>query len=177
MNQPVLILPGIFNSGPQHWQSLWEAEQPHFRRVMQRDWDYPVCEEWVDALEAAVKQAGEETVLVAHSLGCLTVAHWAASTRASIAGALLVAVPDPDGPNFPAEAVNFGGLPQQPFGFPSIVVASTNDPYGGLTFAQVCAKVWSSQLVNLGDRGHINADSGLGRWPEGLQLLDGLIHA
>lgn len=171
MNPKVLIFPGIYNSGPQHWQSLWEADHPHFQRVIQRDWDQPVCEEWVDTLEQAVEEAGPQTVLVAHSLGCLTVAHWAASTQRKIVGALLVAPPDPNGPNFPADAVHFGAVPLRPFNFPSIVVASTNDPYGGLMFAQVCASAWGSELVNLGDRGHINADSGLGRWPEGLKLL------
>lgn len=78
MSVSVLILPGIGNSGPQHWQTLWQNSHPDFVRVEQRDWDRPVCAEWVAALDAAVRAAGPQAVLVAHSLGCLAVAHWAA---------------------------------------------------------------------------------------------------
>lgn len=103
MSQTVLVLPGIGNSGPHHWQTLWESEYPHFRRVEQSDWNHPVCEEWVAALEQAVEHSGDQTILVAHSLACLVVAQWAASTNRTIAGALLVAVPDPEGSDFPSE--------------------------------------------------------------------------
>ena len=85
-----------------------------------------------------------------------------------------MAVPDPDGPNFPAEAVGFSPLPEQKFSFPSIVVASTDDPYGSVAFAQARASVWGSRLVNIGAAGHVNADSGLGPWPEGFALLQRL---
>lgn len=175
MDQPVLILPGIGNSGPTHWQTLWEAEYPHFERVVQRDWDYPVCDEWVAVLEQAVNQSGPQTVLVAHSLACLVIAHWAASTSLSIAGAMLVAVPDPTGANFPAEAKGFEIVPRIPFPFPSILVASTNDPYASMTYTESCAIAWGSQLVDIGDAGHINSQSKLENWSEGIQLLQGLL--
>jgi uncharacterized protein len=174
MTSPVLIVPGIGNSGPQHWQSLWEASSPHFQRVMQNDWDHPICAEWVAALEQAVAASGPETILVVHSLGCLAVAHWAASTQLTIKGAMLVAVPDPAGPSFPAEAVGFDSTPQTRLPFESIVVASTNDPYGSLVYTQRMAELWDSLFVIIGDAGHINASSGLGEWPEGRALLESL---
>ncbi|OYU42993.1 MAG: alpha/beta hydrolase, partial [Burkholderiales bacterium PBB4] len=40
--------------------------------------------------------------------------------------------------------------------------------------AQGFAHSWGSRFVNYGARGHINADSGLGDWPEGLQFLEQL---
>jgi serine hydrolase len=126
----VLILPGIGNSGPQHWQSLWQQSNPEFVRVEQRDWDHPVCGEWVAALALAAKRAGAGAIVVAHSLACLVVAHWSAQQHAPIKAALLVAVPDPAGPDFPEVAIGFSVTPTQPFAFPSIVVASTDDPYG-----------------------------------------------
>ncbi|WP_020395891.1 RBBP9/YdeN family alpha/beta hydrolase [Thiolinea disciformis] len=173
----ILICPGIYNSSEQHWQTLWEQAHPQFTRVQQRDWDYPLCQEWVSTLEQAVQHAGSDTIIVAHSLGCLNVVHWAAQTKLAIKGALLVAVPDPQGANFPNDAKGFNPLPTQAFSFPSIMVYSTNDPYSTPEFTQTMASHWGCQhLVNLGDKGHINASSGLGTWPEGLSLLDKLLN-
>src|SRR3954470_22488286 len=94
-SRKILILPGHGGSGPRHWQTLWEAAHPSFRRVEQRDWLHPVCSEWVGKLEDAVAASGPDTVLVAHSLACLLVAHWAAASALPVSAALLVAVPDP----------------------------------------------------------------------------------
>jgi uncharacterized protein len=174
----VLILPGIGNSGRQHWQTLWAAANPEFRRLQQRDWDHPKRDEWVEALELAVAhQAGAETVLVAHSLACLTVAHWAAQTRYRTRAALLVAVPDPEGANFPKQAQGFSPVPLEPFAFKSVVVTSLDDPYASLQYSQRCAEAWGATLVNVGKAGHINASSGLGGWPEGFRLLQELMES
>jgi len=174
LSNTILILPGIGNSGPQHWQSYWEQANPDFERVQQRDWENPICEEWSATLEAAVERAGPDTILVAHSLACLVVAHWAAGEHAPIRGTLLVAVPDPMSPNFPKEALGFSSTPMQPFTFPSVFVASTNDPYSSPEYATRLSKVWGSKFVNIGDYGHINANSGLGVWNEGYELLNQL---
>ena len=174
MSSPVLIFPGIGNSGPVHWQSLWEQSNSEFIRISQRDWNNPVCDEWASVLENTVQGIGSSVVLVAHSLACLAVAHWAAKAHSPIKAALLVAVPNPEGPNFPNEAIGFTPLPLVRFSFPSIVVASTNDPYSSLDYAQTCASAWGSQLVNVGAAGHINASSGLGQWPEGHALVQQL---
>ena len=173
MSTPVLIVPGIGGSGPEHWQSRWQALEPSYRRVQMPDWDRPELEGWLSALSAAVLAAPTPPVLVAHSLGCLTVAHWAARGGRARA-ALLVAVPDPRGPEFPPEASSFEPLPLTPIPFPTLVVASQNDSYGSFEFAAGCAKAWGSELSDIGNAGHINADSGLGDWSAGRQLLAGL---
>lgn len=177
MPTPVLILPGIGNSGPQHWQTLWERSQPGFVRVEQRDWDHPVCEEWVAAVEDAVKRAGPDVILVAHSLACLAVAHWAAHPHSPIKAALLVAVPNAQRPSFPKEAVGFSKTPTPTFAFRSTVVVSDDDPFGSAENAERLAGSWGSRVVNIGPRGHINADSSLGDWPAGLELLKELRNA
>ena len=171
----VLILPGFGGSGPEHWQSLWEMENPSFRRVVQRDWERPVLSEWVETLEKAVRASGPETVLVAHSLACLLVAHWAASSTLLVHGALLVAVPDPASPVFPKEAVGFTPVPRYALPFESIIVASTDDPYGSVDYAHRCASTWGSRLAAIGAVGHINSASGLGDWPDGFKLLQTLL--
>jgi len=109
--------------------------------------------------------------VVTHSLACLVVAHWAAQTHSPIKAALLVAVPDPTGSNFPKEAVGFAVTSTRTFDFQSTVVASTNDPYATIEHAEHLAKAWGSQLVNIGACGHINANSALGTWAEGYELL------
>lgn len=168
---PILLLPGYLDSGPEHWQSLWQKTSAAFVRVAQRDWEHPVCAEWVAVLDDAVARHGVGAVLVAHSLACLLVAHWAAVTARTVKGALLVAPPDPQNPNFPEVAVGFTPAPARPFGFPSILVASANDPYADFEFAERCAAAWGSRLINAGRLGHINAASGVEAWPEGMALL------
>lgn len=174
MKAKVLILPGITNSGPDHWQTLWEQSSPDFVRVQQHDWDNPICSDWVDNIETAVRHNGPDVVLVAHSLGCLALAHWASRLHSPIKAALLVAVPDPDGPSFPPEAVGFSQTPTARFSFPVTVVCSDNDPYGTLEFSEKMTTAWGGRLVQIGSQGHINADSGLGMWPQGIALLDQL---
>ena len=166
-----LILPGIGSSGPGHWQTLWEQSHKAFVRVQQRNWDHPVRVEWQENLERSVAESGADVVLVAHSLACLLVAHWAAATALSVRGALLVAPPNPDAPGFPREAVGFSPVPLGPLPFQSILVASSDDPYASFDFSEGLAFAWGSRLVNVGPAGHINADSGLGDWPEGLAMV------
>lgn len=174
MSSPVLILPGIGNSGPLHWQSIWEQLNPDFERVQQHDWEHPVCAEWVAAIEAAVQRAGPQVILVAHSLACLAVAHWAAGTHSPIKAALLVAAPDANGMNFPEEALGFSETPALPLPFPSTLVISTDDPYADPENAERLARAWGSRVVHIGHCGHINASSNLGAWPAGYALLDEL---
>jgi predicted alpha/beta hydrolase family esterase len=171
----VLLVPGIGNSGPEHWQSRWESEHDSYVRVHQRDWENPVRADWVRALDLAAQRAAPGALIVAHSLGCLVVAHWLARASLRIGGALLVAVPDPSNTNFPVEAVGFAPIPRERLPCPSIVVASSDDPYSHLEFSQQCAEVWDSQFVNIGRAGHINAASGLGTWSEGHRMLRSLM--
>jgi len=140
-------------------------------RVEQDEWERPRRADWQSRLEAAVLAYGPQCVLVAHSLGCLLTVHWASTTRLTARAALLVGVPNPDRPSFPPEISDFSPLPMQPLPFASILVASTNDPYGSIEFARACAIAWGSEFVNIGAAGHINSASGYGEWPEGLRLL------
>ena len=172
MDCDVITLPGLWNSGPQHWQSLWERTHPTWTRILHRDWNNPACHEWVDELDAAIALAEGPPLLVAHSLSCALVAQWAASTsELHIAGALLVAPSDVDAPGYPKDAVDFAPMPMQRLPFPSIVVASGNDEYVSIERARAFAAAWGSRLVEIGEAGHINGASGFGAWPEGETLL------
>ncbi|MFO0731291.1 MAG: alpha/beta hydrolase [Nitrospiraceae bacterium] len=168
---PALIVPGIGNSGARHWQTRWERRHPWWRRVRQRDWDRPDRMDWVGGLERALRACVAPPVLIAHSLGCLTVAHWAAQADCPVKAAFLVAPPDPSSPSFPNQAHGFHPVPSMRLPFPSLVVTSSNDSLGSATFARRCASAWGSLFFDIGAAGHINADSDLGDWPEGLRLL------
>ncbi|WP_404479641.1 RBBP9/YdeN family alpha/beta hydrolase [Novosphingobium sp. BL-52-GroH] len=168
-----IVLPGIGGSGPDHWQSLWERGDPQMRRFAPDSWDHPRLDAWCAALDVAVEGATEPPLLVAHSLACLLVAHWSARSRLRVAGAFLVAIPDPHGPAFPAEARDFADPPERPLRFPSLVVASADDPYGSMGHARSRAEQWGSSLVDAGPLGHVNAASGLGDWPWGREHLRG----
>jgi predicted alpha/beta hydrolase family esterase len=170
MSSHVLILPGIGSSGPAHWQTLWEGDRS-FYRVEPRDWEHPRCGEWVASLERAVARFGGDSVLVAHSLGCLLAVHWAAQSSRRVKAALLVAPPDPEAPAFPPSAEGFSPLPAIALPFPSLLAASRDDPFGSLEFARSAAAAWGSEFVDVGAAGHVNAASGLGAWPEGRALL------
>jgi predicted alpha/beta hydrolase family esterase len=175
MTPITLILPGLFNSGPDHWQSHWERLDSGCRRVEQADWDTPRCADWVTTLDSAVARVSGSAVLVAHSSACAAVAHWAATAPdahlSRVQGALLVAPSDPEGPQYPAGPTGFAPVPQKRLPFPSIVVASTDDVYVTLERAREYATNWGSRFVNVGAAGHINSTSGLGDWPAGYALL------
>ncbi len=170
-----LILPGIDNSGPDHWQSLWQRENPSFQRIVQDEWHAPRCQDWVDRLNQTLKEMPGRTVLVAHSSACAMVAHWVRGAKRpeleNIHGALLVGPSDPEGPHYPPEPTGFAPMPLVSFPFPSIVVASTDDPYVSLDRAGEFASAWESRFVVIPNAGHINTASGLGLWPRGFALL------
>lgn len=173
-----LILPGIGNSGPEHWQSRWERRDPACRRVVQDEWDAPRCADWVATLDTALRTEKGPVVLVSHSSSCALVAHWArGASRAELAnvrGALLVAPSDPDGPMYPVGATGFSPVPMDRLPFASIVVSSTDDVYVTPQKARAFAEAWGSTFVDVGAAGHINAGSGLGDWPTGYALLTSL---
>ncbi|MDP1767590.1 MAG: alpha/beta hydrolase [Nitrospirota bacterium] len=168
---PVLVLPGLGNSGPQHWQTLWEQRHPEWQRVDLGHWDKPNCDEWVRALDLAVRACASPPLLIAHSLACLLVAHWAHRSDCVPKGAFLVALPDPQRAGFPPSARGFSPVPTAPFAFRSLVVASANDPFASSIYARDCAEAWGSNFVDIGLAGHINADSGHGEWEDGYARL------
>ena len=170
-----LILPGWQGSGPEHWQTHWQRLLPDARRVEQDDWQRPDPQRWVDALDQAIASSPLPVVLIAHSLGCVTVARWAASApvarRQRVLAALLVAPADVERPGCPAELVGFAPLPRQPLPFPSRVVTSDNDHAISLARAEALAQAWGSELDIMPGAGHINTRSGHRQWEEGLLQL------
>jgi predicted alpha/beta hydrolase family esterase len=174
----VLVVPGWQNSGPQHWQSQWENQNPIFLRVQQADWDAPQRARWLQRITEDVKRAPGPIVFAAHSLGCMAIAHWAAAQpelTSKIKGALLVAPADVDRKESPRELQDFAPVPRQLLPFPTIVVSSNNDPYLSADRAREISRAWGSRFVSIGAAGHVNGDSGLGDWPEGKRLLRLLI--
>lgn len=172
VSRPVLTLPGLSGSGPQHWQTRWEKLHG-FQRVEQADWEHPQLTVWLECLTQVLSTYRQPVLLAAHSLGAVLVAHAAAHLRAQIAGALLVAPADVDDPACTPEITrSFAPLPRTPLGFPAVVVASSNDPYVTLTRAQHLASAWQAQFVDAGAIGHINAESGLDDWPIGYRILE-----
>lgn len=173
----VLLLPGWHNSDAEHWQSRWEQRHGYVR-VQQHDWQRPLRGDWSIQLQEAVLDSDRAVVLVAHSLGCMLAAWWAAHSplaQHKVKAALLVAPADPA--QAPLRTALPGWLPvmQQRLPFPSIVVGSQNDPYCTQAHAQQLAQAWGAAWVDLGPAGHINTDSGLGDWDAGHALLQQLM--
>jgi predicted alpha/beta hydrolase family esterase len=171
MTYEVLTLAGLWNSGPQHWQTHWEARHG-WLRAPHDNWQTPQREQWVRELDDAIGRCARPPVLAAHSLSCTLVSYWAASgSRHRVAGAFLVAPSDTEAPSYPSCTSGFQPMPLATLPFPSIVVASTDDVYVSVARARQFAAAWGSTLHLIGDAGHINGDAGYGPWPEGERLL------
>lgn len=164
----ILIVPGYTNSGPDHWQSRWQARLSTARRVEQAEWSKPVRQDWAGRVAACVNAAERPVVLVAHSLGVAATVLALAEFRKPVAGAFLVAPPDVANPAIrPKHLMTFGPYSREPLPFPSLIVASRNDPFCDFTVAEDIAGAWGSLFIDAGEAGHINAESGYGPWPEG----------
>lgn len=173
----ILTVPGLNNSGAGHWQTRWEQDLVDCRRIELGLWDDPHRNTWVNKINLAVHRADRPVVLVAHSLGCLAVAWWAEFERpqpGKVAGALLVAPPDVEIRPIDRRLTRFAPFPHGELPFPSILVASRNDPYMGIGQARQLARTWGSRFADAGEVGHINAESDLGEWPFGQLLLASL---
>ncbi|AKJ32216.1 RBBP9/YdeN family alpha/beta hydrolase [Caldimonas brevitalea] len=172
----ILVLPGWQGSGPDHWQSRWERLYGD-QRVEQDDWHWPKRGDWMTRLEEAVLADDRPALLVAHSLGCQLVAAWAAHSRHTdrVQGALLVALPDTERETIPPQLYSWRPMPRQPLPFPATAVISTDDPFCTPERAAELAAAWGATLLSLGARGHLNADSGLGDWPEGREWVATLV--
>lgn len=174
----VLVLPGWQNSGPGHWQSLWEAAHG-YQRVEQHDWMQPLRGDWIARLEEVVLESTEPVVLVAHSLGCMLTAAWAAHSRNTqrVKAALLVAPPDVDREEVRQLLTSWAPVPLLRLPFRSVLIASSRDPYCRPDRAREFAAAWGSELIDAGPLGHLNADSGLGDWPDAHQQLQALMNS
>ncbi len=171
----ILLLPGWQDSGPGHWQTLWEQGQGYVR-VQQDDWGWPRRGDWMARLEDMLLADDRPALLVAHSLGCHLVAAWAQHSRqtARVVAALLVAPPDLACADLPPQLHNWSPLVTRALPFASTAVLSADDPFCGAERGLQMASGWGSEAVLLGRCGHINGDSGLGDWPAGLALLAAL---
>lgn len=171
----VLLVPGLANSGPNHWQTHWEREVPDCARVELGRWDDPHRNTWVNQLDLAIHKAGRPVILVAHSLGCHAVAWWNEYERPTadgpVQGALLVAPPDVEGHDADGRLGRFAPVMRRTMPFPTILAASRDDPYIDFGRARRLARIWKSRFIDAGWLGHINADSGIGSWPFGQFLL------
>jgi len=169
------IVPGLGGSGADHWQTYFEKTGVNFQRIVQKDWDKPDINEWVTTIDAAISGYDPATVvLVGHSLGCPTIAQWATQFNKKIKGALLVAPPDIESFQKISKVKLFETVPSDKINFPTIVVASTNDHWAEIEIAELYARNWESEFINIGEAGHINNLSGYGKWEEGLEILHSL---
>jgi hypothetical protein len=169
----VLLVPGLRDHMPDHWQTLLERQLPKVETVPRMDQGKLSCAAWVAMLQVSLAEIRGPVVLVAHSAGCMIVVHWAQQHRRAIKGALFATPPDFESPmpaGYPSQSVlrENGWLPtpRAPLPFPSIVAASTNDPLGRFERVSSLAQAWGSRFVDLGDVGHLNPVSGFGPWPE-----------
>ncbi|MDZ4308125.1 alpha/beta hydrolase [Allopontixanthobacter sp.] len=170
----LLTVPGIDNSGPEHWQTLWEHDLESCHRAELGMWHRPHRNSWVTKLNAAIVAARRPVVLIAHSLGCHAVAWWNTLEKkptGRVIGALLVAPPNLEGTPFDSRLCAFAPLVRDRLRFPSVLVASEDDPYASFGHSRKMARLWGSRFVNAGWLGHINADSRIGDWPFGRFLL------
>ncbi|QXI38296.1 alpha/beta hydrolase [Pseudomonas xantholysinigenes] len=170
-----LIVPGWQGSPDNHWQSHWQRSLPNSARVEQQDWLTPQRRDWVQALEQAIAAERSPVILIAHSLGCITVAHWAAQASPQrlrqVRGALLVAPADVERPTCAPALRNFAPIPLQALPFPSQVVSSDNDPAVSVPRALYLARAWGAEAGLLANAGHINVKSGHERWEQGFAYL------
>ena len=175
MTASVLILPGWHNSGPDHWQSRWQNTHG-FTRVEQHNWDFPLRGDWMMQLEETVL-THPDSVLVAHSLGCILVAAWAAHTKNAhlVKAALLVAPADVERPEMQQMLHSWSPIVRERLPFKSTLVASRNDPFCSFMRASVLAQAWGSHLTDCGMSGHVNTDACLGDWPQGFAFLQDLL--
>lgn len=174
----ILLLPGWLNSGPGHWQSRWEVLHGD-ERVEQDDWQWPRRGDWMARLDEVLLGDPRPVALVAHSLGCHLVAAWAAHSRQRtlVRAALLVAPPDTEREDMPPNLFNWRPIVRGRLPFPALAVTSADDPYCSPERAAGLVEDWGCRRHDLGARGHVNGESGLGDWPEGRALLSGLIAA
>lgn len=172
----ILFVPGLGASGPDHWQTRWQARLSTARRVEQDDWEQPLRERWVARIVAAATDATLPVVVVAHSLGVIAVVHAAPRLPAAVVGAFLVAPPDDASlATLPQIDPAFAPIPRDPLPFPCVLVASSNDPYCSRIAAADLSSAWGAAFTDAGEAGHINAESGHGPWPEGLMRFAGFM--
>jgi predicted alpha/beta hydrolase family esterase len=172
MTTNFFIIPGLGDSGPEHWQTWFEKSGNNFQRINQSEWEAPDCHDWVSTIDKVISNFDPSTtVLIGHSLGCTAIVQWATQFNKTIKAALLVAPSDVENPAYAFPATGFTPIPTRRINFNTIVVASADDPWVSLDRARFFAQCWGSEFINIGKAGHINAASGFGDWKQGLEIL------
>lgn len=166
----ILLVPGYGKTLPGHWLLRWQKKMANAHVVRLANVNQPVLKTWQDKLVEDVENATRPVVLVAHSLGCILVAHAVHALKGKVKGAYLVAPSDWDRKGLVKDfdGGDFTPIPHHPCPFPAHVVASRNDPYCSYERAQDFANAWGATFQDAGEAGHINLESGHGPWPEGL---------
>lgn len=174
----IIIVPGLSGGSPDHWYSRWEQKLTTARRVAQEDWHHPDLAAWTERLVATVDSSTQPVVLIGHSLGVITIAHAADRISARVIGAFLVAAPSADKLRA-IEAIDpaFADIPRTPLPFPCVLVASRDDDYASFAESEALAKDWHVDLVDAGESGHLNDESGHGPWPDGLLRFAGFLRS
>jgi predicted alpha/beta hydrolase family esterase len=174
----VLIVPGLRDHVPEHWQAILEAKLPKAMTVPRMQHDKLSCAARVGMLDRTLAQIDGPVVLAAHSSGVMIVVHWARWHRRAIKGALLATPADLESPlaeRYPTQEIlkENGWLPtpRARLPFRSIVAASANDPLGRIERVTELATGWGSRVVHLGDVGHLNPAAGYGEWPHAEELI------
>ncbi|TKI06553.1 RBBP9/YdeN family alpha/beta hydrolase [Martelella alba] len=165
----VLLVPGIQDSGPEHWQSYWQRQRPSWQRIAQRNWLEPDLDGWLAAIRRALSGQERRALLIGHSFGALSACYFARQNPGITAGVVLVA---------PAEPARFAieeRIVAAPLPVPSLLVASHNDPLLTFDRARYWAQAWGSELMDIGEAGHINAQAGFGPWAHGLSTIENFI--
>ena len=179
----ILFVPGLRDEMPDHWQTLLQAELPKAACVprMRAAKEKLSCAAWVAMLDRSIARIQGPVILAAHSAGVMIVAHWAARIRRPIRGALLATPPDFSSPlpaGYPTkETLRDNGwlpLPLEELPFPSVVVASRNDPLARFARVEAFARAWGSRVVDAGRVGHLNPAAGFGPWPMAREILETL---
>lgn len=169
MHTRVLIIPGLFNSGPRHWQTLLEHKYSYCHRIIQDDWSRPDLLSWKRNVLEVIEGQTAPVVLVAHSFGCLVTASLFAHRNLKIKGALMVA------PASPAHFNLVNAMPFEPLPFHSTLVSSRNDDWCASHEARFWADTWGSEHIDLGEAKHINVDAGFGHWPLAEEYIESLV--
>ena len=173
----ILIIPGLGNSGPEHWQSRWGAKLPNVHVVEQDAWDSPVASAWIARIVEAARRCERPTVAIAHSLGVIALVEAVPQLPRLLAGAFLVSPPsEATLAGLPEVDPAFRPFPTAPLPFPSLLAGSRGDPYATMAEMESIALDWGSRFLDAGDAGHINTESGHGPWPEGLMAFGGFLN-
>ena len=167
--QPVLIVPGLRNSDEHHWQTRWQENLPHSKRIELAEWDTPDLEKWKRGIIEQLQHLDKPAVLIAHSFGALASAAIAAEFPEKVAALFLVAPADPDKFQIAHQ------LPQQSLPVAAQIIASSNDPWLTETKAAIWALRWGADYFRFNNVGHINSASNLGDWAEGITHLQRLL--